>query len=63
MAVAAVLPHQRDDVGGESLHVLSAPPQLALGRAVLTECAAGAALGDAQPRSDVLDAGAPARGA
>jgi hypothetical protein len=57
------LPRQFDDVGGEPLFVVAAPRRLALRRAVLAERRAGAALGDGQRPSDMLDAGAPARGA
>jgi hypothetical protein len=57
------LPRQFDDVGGEPLCVVAAPRRLALRRAVLAERRAGAALGDGQRPSDMLDAGASARGA
>ena len=63
IAVAAVLTCQRDEIGGEPLFVLSAPRRFALGRAMLAERPAGAALGDVQPGPDVLDTGAPTRGA
>jgi hypothetical protein len=57
------LPGQLDDVGGQPRFVVAAPRRLALCRAVLPERRAGAALGDGQFPSDMLDAGAPARGA
>ena len=63
IAVAPILPGQLDDVGGQLLFVVAAPRRLALRRAVLPERPAGAALGDGQHPADMLDAGAPARGA
>ena len=63
IAVAAVLPGQGDHVGGQPLFVFRAPRHLALRRAVLTEHHTGAALGHPHRVPDVLDAGAPARGA
>src|SRR5918997_1730056 len=63
VAVAAIPPRQLDDVGGEPLFVVAAPRPLALRRAVLAERRAGAALGHPHRVHDVLDAGAPARGA
>jgi hypothetical protein len=63
VAVAAIEPGQRDDVGREPLLVLFAPRWLALCRAMLAERRTGATLGDGQGLSDMLDAGAPARGA
>ena len=63
IAVAAVLPGQCDGVGGQPFLVISAPRYLALRRAVLPERRAGATLGDVQIPSDMLDAGATARGA
>jgi hypothetical protein len=63
VAVAAVPPRQFDGVGSEALLVVAAPRRFALRRAVLPERRAGAALGDGQFPSDMLDAGAPARGA
>jgi hypothetical protein len=46
-----------------SFLVVAAPRRLAPRRAVLAERQAGAAPGDGQRPSHVLDAGAPARGA
>src|SRR3954470_1217797 len=63
VAIAAVLARQRDQVGGELLLILFAPRRFALCRAVLRERPAGAALGDGQHGPDVLDTGAPTRGA
>ena len=63
IAVAAVLPGKRDGVGGESCLVIPAPRYLALRRAMLPERRTGAALGNAQLNSDLLDAGAATRGA
>jgi len=63
IAVAAVLPGQRDGVGGEPLFVITAPRYLALGRAVLPERRTDAALGDMHDFSDLLDTGAATRGA
>jgi hypothetical protein len=63
VAVAAVLPGELDDVGGELFLVVPAPRELALRRAVLTECSAHPAFGELKLPSDVLDAGAAPRGA
>ena len=63
IAVAAILPGQRDDVGGQPLFIITAPRHLALRRAVLAERRTGAALGDGQLLLDMLDAGAATRGA
>jgi hypothetical protein len=63
VAVAAVPPGELDDVGRELFLVVPAPRDLALRRAVLAEGRAGAALGDLQLAANVLDAGAPSRGA
>jgi hypothetical protein len=63
IAVAAVLAGQFDHVGRQSFGIFSAPRDLALRRAVLPECRAGAALRDVQMSSDMLDAGATTRGA
>jgi hypothetical protein len=63
IAVAAILPGQFDDVGGQPLVIVAALRDLALRRAMLTERRTGAALGDAQLLSDMLDAGAATRGA
>ena len=63
IAVAAILPGQLDDVGGQLLFVVTAPRDLALRRAVLPERRTNAALGDMQMRTDMLNAGATTRGA
>jgi hypothetical protein len=52
-----------NDVGGQPLFVFRAPRHLALRRAMLAERRTGAALGDMQVISDMLDTGAAARGA
>jgi len=57
------LPGQLDHVGCQPFGVLSAPRNLALRRAMLPERRTGAALGDVQMLTNMLDAGAPARGA
>jgi hypothetical protein len=63
VAIAAVLPGERDDVGRELFLVIPAPRKLALCRAVLAERCTGAALGNLELVSDVLDADAATRGA
>src|SRR6059058_2644080 len=63
IAIAAIPPGQRDDVGRQPLFVLTAPWDLALRRAMLPESRTGAALGNRQHASDMLDAGAATRGA
>jgi len=63
VAVAPILPRQRDDVGRERLLVVPPPRHLALRRAMLTERPTGAALGNGQRQLDVLDTDTPARGA
>ena len=63
IAVAAILPGKRDGIGGETFLVIAAPRLLALCRAVLPERRTGAALGDRQLTSNMLDAGAATRGA
>src|SRR5437763_16748735 len=63
IAVAAILPRQLDDVGGQPRFVLTAPRDLALRRAMLPESRTSAALGDRQHASNMLDAGAATRGA
>ena len=63
IAVAAVLPGQGDEVGGQSFFVGTAPRHLALRRAVLPERRASTALGDMHDFFDVLDTGAAACGA
>src|SRR5262245_9803182 len=63
IAVAAVLPGKLDNIGGETLLVLTAARDLALRRAMLPERRTGATLGDVQLRSHLLDAGTATRGA
>ena len=63
IAIAAILPGQSDQIGCEPFLVGVAPRHLALRRAVLPERCAGAALGDLQTLSNMIDAGAPAGGA
>jgi len=63
IAIAAVLPSQFNDVGRQSFGIVTAPRDLALCRAVLPERRTSATLGDMQLRTNVLDAGAPTRGA
>src|SRR5881392_1966924 len=60
IAVAAILPDQLDDVGRQPCLVVST---VRVRRAMLTECRAGTALGYRQRSSNMLDAGAAARGA
>ena len=54
IAVAAILPSQFDDVGGQPFYIVTALRDLALRRAVLAERRTGAALGDAQLSSNML---------
>src|SRR5215475_4197919 len=63
IAVAAILLGQRDDVGGQSPFVVTAPRDLALRRAVLTKRRTGPTLRDRQHTANMLDAGAATRGA
>jgi hypothetical protein len=63
IAVAAILPSQLDNVGRQPLFVLTALRYLALCRAMLAERRTGAALGDGQLSSNMLDTGAATRGA
>jgi hypothetical protein len=63
IAVAAVLPSQGDEIGGQPFFVGTAPRHLALRRAVLPERRTGAALGDMHNFFDLLDAGPAACGA
>jgi hypothetical protein len=63
IAVAAVLPGKLDNVGGETLLVVTTARDLALRRAMLPERRTGATLGDMQLRSDLLNAGTATRGA
>ena len=63
IAVAAVLPGKLDNIGGETLLVVTTTRDLALCRAMLPERPTGATLGDMQLRSDLLNTGAATRGA
>ena len=63
IAVAAILAGQLDDVGAQPLLVVTALRNLTLRRAMLAERRTGAALGDGQLASNMLDAGAATRGA
>jgi hypothetical protein len=63
VAVAAVLPGQLDDVGGQPGFILTALRDLAMRRAMLAERRTGTALGNRQLSSNMLDAGAATRGA
>ena len=63
IAVAAVLLGKLDNIGRQTLLVLTTARDLALRRAMLPERRTGATLGDMQLRSDLLDAGTATRGA
>jgi hypothetical protein len=63
IAIAAVLPGKLDNIGCETLLVVSTAWDLALRRAMLPERRTGATLGDMQLRSDLLNAGTATRGA
>ena len=63
IAITAVLASKLDDVGRELLLIGTAPRDLALCRAMLSERPAGPTLGYIHRVQDVLDAGAPSRGA
>src|SRR5262245_60081977 len=63
IAVAAVLLGKLDNIGRQTLLVLTAARHLALRRAMLSERRAGATLGDMQLRSHLLNAGTATRGA
>src|SRR5215471_3766277 len=63
IAVAAVLPGKLDNIGRETLLVVTTARDLALRRAMLPERRTGATLGDTQLRSDLLNAGTATRGA
>ena len=63
IAVAAVLPGKLDNIGRETLLVVTTARDLALCRAMLPERRTGATLGDIQLRSDLLNAGTATRGA
>jgi hypothetical protein len=57
------LPSKLDNIGGETLLVLTTARDLALRRAMLPERRTGATLGDTQLRSHLLNAGTATRGA
>jgi hypothetical protein len=63
IAVAAVLPGKLDNVGRETLLIVTTARDLALRRAMLPERRTGATLGDMQLRSGLLNAGTATRGA
>ena len=63
IAVSAVLLGKLDNIGRQTLLVLTAARDLALCRAMLPERRTGATLGDMQLRSDLLNAGTATRGA
>src|SRR5262249_31558156 len=63
IAVAAVLPGKLDNIGRETLLVVTTTRAPALWRAMLAERSTGATLGDMQLRSDLFNAGAATRGA
>jgi hypothetical protein len=63
IAIAAVLPGKLDNIGRETLLVVTTARDLALRRAMLPERRTGATLGDMQLRSDLLNAGTATRGA
>jgi hypothetical protein len=63
VAIAAVVPGKLDNIGGETLLVVTATRDLALRRAMLPERRTGATLGNMQLRSDLLNAGTATRGA
>ena len=63
IAVAAILPGQFDEIGRQPLFIITALRDLALRRAMLAERRTGAALGDGQLPSNMLDTGTATRGA
>ena len=63
IAIAAVLPGKLDNIGYETLLVITTVRDLALRRAMLPERRTGATLGNMQLRSHLLNAGAATRGA
>ena len=63
ITVAAILPGQFDDVGGQPRFIVSALRDLALRRAMLAERRTGATLGNRQHAANMLDAGTATRGA
>ena len=63
IAIPAILPGQLNEISGQPLLIVTAMRDLALCRAMLAERRTGAALGNAQLSSNMLDAGAATRGA
>ena len=63
IAVAAVLSGKLDNIGRETLLVVTTARDFALCRAMLPERRTGATLGDIQLRSHLLNAGSATRGA
>ena len=63
IAIAAILLGKLDNIGCETLLVVTAARDLALRRAMLPERRTGATLGDMQLRSDLFNAGTATRGA
>jgi hypothetical protein len=63
IAIAAVLPGKLDNIGGETLLVVTTARDLALRRAMLPERRTGATLGNMQLHSHLLNAGTATRGA
>jgi len=61
IAIAAVLPGKLDNIGCETLLVLTTARDLALRRAMLPERRTGATLGDAKLTTNMLDTGTPTR--
>jgi hypothetical protein len=57
------LPGKLDNIGGQTLLVVTTARALALCRAMLPERRTGATLGDMQLRSDLLNASTATRGA
>jgi hypothetical protein len=63
IAIAAVLPGKLDNIGPQTLLVLTTARDLALRRAMLPERRTGATLGNVQLRSHLINAGTATRGA
>jgi hypothetical protein len=63
VAVAAVLPGKLDNIGRETLLIVTTARNLVLRRAMLPERRTGATLGEMQLRSHLLNAGTATRGA
>jgi len=61
IAVAAILAGQLDEIGCQPLFIITALRDLTLCRTMLAERGTGAALGDGQLPSNMLDAGAATR--